>query len=86
MKKSVLTWILAAGFLAFVSVRTVAAAGAADERSDKKKSALDADQKKYDKNGNGKLDPDEEAAMKADQAKARAEEERNRQSGQKKGK
>ena len=29
--------------------------------------------KKYDKNGNGKLDPDEEAARKADQEKARAE-------------
>jgi hypothetical protein len=29
--------------------------------------------KKYDKNSNGKLDPDEEAAWKADLAKARAE-------------
>jgi hypothetical protein len=32
--------------------------------------------RKYDRNGNGKLDPDEEAAMKADQAKERAAKER----------
>lgn len=52
---------------------------AADKDKDEKKSAKDAELlKKYDKNGNGKLDPDEVAAMKADQAKARAEKERKK--------
>ena len=40
----------------------VPAMHAADDAKKKK----EADLKKYDKNGNGKLDPDEKAAMEAD--------------------
>lgn len=43
------------------------------EKAAKKKKQEEAALKKYDKNGNGKLDPDEEAARKADAAKAKAE-------------
>ena len=62
---------------------------AADDKADTKvekkaerKAKHDAEMlKKYDKNGNGKLDPDEEAAMKADQekkaAKKKARDEKN---------
>lgn len=51
---------------------------AADEKADAKKAEQKAKKeaaalKKYDKNANGKLDPDEEALMKEDQAKAKAE-------------
>lgn len=52
---------------------------AADKEKDEKKSAKEAELlKKYDKNGNGKLDPDEVAAMRADQAKAKSEKERKK--------
>jgi len=47
----------------------------ADKKADKKAKHEAEMLKKYDKNGNGKLDPDEEAAMKADMAKAKAEKE-----------
>ena len=44
------------------------------EKAAEKKKQHDAEVlKKYDKNANGKLDPAEEAAMKADLEKARAE-------------
>ena len=47
---------------------------AAAKAKAEKKAKRDADNlKKYDKNGNGKLDPDEDAAMKADMEKAKAE-------------
>ena len=62
--------MLAAGFTFAVPAR------AADDdaaKAEKKKKKMEADLKKYDKNGNGKLDPDEEAAMKADQEKMKAE-------------
>ncbi|HEY1111089.1 MAG TPA: hypothetical protein VGE76_20705 [Opitutaceae bacterium] len=41
------------------------------EKAAKKKKAEAAALKKYDKNANGKLDPDELAAQKADQEKAK---------------
>jgi hypothetical protein len=41
----------------------------AEEKAEKKKKAQEAALKKYDKNKNGKLDPDEIEAQKADQAK-----------------
>ena len=41
------------------------------EKAAKKKKKEEADLKKYDKNANGKLDPDEKAALEADVAKAK---------------
>jgi hypothetical protein len=61
------------------------AVAAAENKDDAaaKKAKKEADQiKKYDKNGNGKLDPDEEAAMKADQAKAKAEKEKKKKAAE----
>ncbi len=54
---------------------TVPAVQAADdaEKAAKKKKKEEADLKKYDKNANGKLDPDEKAALDADVAKKKAE-------------
>ncbi len=43
------------------------------EKAAKKAKKEEADLKKYDKNTNGKLDPDEKAALEADVAKAKAE-------------
>lgn len=50
---------------------TTPALRAADDKAEKKAKREAANLKKYDKNGNGKLDADEEAQMKADQAKAK---------------
>ena len=62
---------------------TVPAIRAADdaEKAAKKAKKTEADLKKYDKNGNGKLDPDEEAAMKADQEKAKSEKKKKKDAG-----
>lgn len=72
--------ILFAGALAFTGLFTAPMVRAQDDQAAKKEKAAerkakrDADLlKKYDKNGNGKLDADEEAAVKADQEKAKAE-------------
>jgi len=47
---------------------------AAEAKQDAQKAQQDAENlQKYDRNANGKLDPDEEAAMKADQAKAKSQ-------------
>lgn len=60
--------------MAIAGMLTLSAYAADKDDGTAKKSKRDADMvKKYDKNGNGKLDPDEEAAMKADQAKAKSE-------------
>ena len=48
---------------------------AAVESAAKKAKREAANLKKYDKNGNGKLDADEEAQMKKDQAEAKAKKE-----------
>jgi hypothetical protein len=62
-----------ASAMAVVSMLALSAYGADKEDPAAKKSKRDAEiLRKYDKNGNGKLDPDEEAAMKADQARAKA--------------
>jgi hypothetical protein len=53
-------WIVCA--LALGSAVAIPAMHAADDAKKKR----DEDIKKYDKNGNGKLDPDEKAAMEAD--------------------
>jgi capsule polysaccharide export protein KpsE/RkpR len=70
--------------LAVACMLTVPALHAADsdaEKAAKKAKKAAADLKKYDKNGNGKLDPDEEAAMKADQEKAKAEKKKKQEEG-----
>jgi len=68
MKKLSSKITLLASVLAVAGMFTVPAVRAADdaEKAAKKKKKAEADLKKYDKNGNGKLDPDEEAALKAD--------------------
>jgi hypothetical protein len=75
MKTPASKFILAASLLAVVCAFTVPAIRAADdaEKAARKKKKEEADLKKYDKNGNGKLDPDEEAARQADMKKAKDE-------------
>ena len=65
---------LIAGMLAVACMLTVPAVYAAsDDKAEKKKKKAEADLRKYDKNANGKLDPDEEAALKADIEKQKTE-------------
>ena len=79
MKKLSSKLTLLAGVLAVACMFTVPTVRAADEKADaaakaEMKAKRDAaNLKKYDKNGNGKLDADEEAAMKADMEKMKAE-------------
>jgi len=47
-------------------------------KGEKKSGVSDEDLRKYDRNRNGKLDPDEEAAMRADEARARREQDRKK--------
>ena len=77
MKKLTSKIALVASLLAVSGMFTIPAYGA-DEKPDAAKKAkepvvTDAVLKKYDVNKNGKLDPDEEKAWKADLAKAKAE-------------
>jgi hypothetical protein len=60
-----------------------ASSTAAEKRSgsskgDKKSDASEEELRKYDRNRNGKLDPDEEAAMRADEARSRREKDRKK--------
>jgi hypothetical protein len=49
------------------------AAHAAEQKKDSEKAQPEAENlRKYDRNAKGKLDPDEEAAIKADQVKAKS--------------
>ncbi len=75
MKKLSSKITLLASILAVAGMFTVPAVRAADDAEKAaKKAKRDAENlKKYDKNANGKLDPDEEAALKADMEKAKAE-------------
>ena len=79
MKKSVSNIVLFASLLTLAGLFiTPSARAQADDTAKKekaeKKAKRDAEElKKYDKNGNGKLDDDEKAVMKADQEKAKAE-------------
>jgi capsule polysaccharide export protein KpsE/RkpR len=76
MKKFSSKLTLLVSLFAVAGMFTVPALRAADDdaaKAEKKKKKQEADLKKYDKNGNGKLDPDEEAALKADVEKAKAE-------------
>jgi hypothetical protein len=63
--------VLIASLFAVACTVAVPAMLAADDAAKKKRA--DADLKKYDKNGNGKLDPDEEAARQADLKKSKEE-------------
>lgn len=76
MKKPASKLTLIAGMIALAFSVAMPPARAADDdaaKAEKKKKKAEADLKKYDKNGNGKLDPDEEAALKADVEKQKAE-------------
>lgn len=75
MKKPASKLLLIASMFAVAFMFTVSAqAQPTDaEKAAKKKKKEEADLKKYDKNTNGKLDPDEKAALEADVAKAKAE-------------
>ena len=66
---------LIAGLLAVACLTTDPTIHAADnaERSSNKTEKEAADLAKYDRNHNGKLDPDEKAAMKADANKQKTE-------------
>ena len=79
-KLTLLASILAiAGMFAVPTVRAqddAAKAKAKAEKAEKKKAD---DLKKYDKNNNGKLDPDEETALKADVEKAKAEKKKKKE-------
>jgi hypothetical protein len=83
MKKPASKLTLIAGLLAVACMLTVPAVQAADdaEKAAKKAKKADADLKKYDKNANGKLDPDEEAALKADVEKQKAERKKKKDEG-----
>ena len=85
MKIPVSKIALIASALAIACLFTVPVVAADKEDAAAKKAKKEADMlKKYDKNGNGKLDPDEEAAMKADQAKAKAAKEKKKKEGESK--
>lgn len=67
----VIAWVGAAPLLRAAEERK---GGPRSEKSDGRGSPADSEAlRKYDRNGNGKLDPDEEAAMKADREKAKTE-------------
>jgi hypothetical protein len=83
MKKPASKLTLIASLLAVACMLTVPAVQAADdaEKAAKKAKKAEADLKKYDKNANGKLDPDEEAALKADVEKQKAERKKKKDEG-----
>ena len=83
MKKLSSKITLLASVLAVACMFTVPAVRAADDAAKaEKKAKRDAENlAKYDKNKNGKLDPDEEAAMKADQEKMKAEKKKKKDEG-----
>jgi hypothetical protein len=74
----------AALFLSMAVTAAMPAVRAAGETGDKKnehKAKPDAETlRRYDKNGDGKLDPDEQAAMRADENKAKAEKAKDKRS------
>jgi hypothetical protein len=83
MKKPAPKTILIASLLAVAGMLTVPALHAADdaEKAAKKAKKAEADLKKYDKNANGKLDPDEEATRKADVDRQKAEKKKKKDEG-----
>jgi capsule polysaccharide export protein KpsE/RkpR len=84
MKNPASKLILILSLAAVAGTYTAPSLRAADDdaaKAEKKKKKMEADLKKYDKNGNGKLDPDEEAALKADQEKAKAAKKKKKDEG-----
>lgn len=87
MTKSISKLLLAGGALAIACFFSVPALRAADEKAEgaakaeKKKKRDEENLKKYDRNANGKLDPDEEAAMKADREKMKGEKKKQKNEG-----
>jgi hypothetical protein len=83
MKTPASKLLLISGLLATACMFAVPAVNAAsdDAKAEKKKQKTAADLKKYDKNANGKLDPDEEAALKADVEKQKNEKKRKKNNG-----
>jgi hypothetical protein len=78
MKKSASKLTLIATMIAAAFVFAVPSINAQDDdKAAKKKKAQEAALKKYDKNKNGKLDPDEEAERKADAEKAKEKKKKN---------
>jgi len=75
MKNSASKITLILSVLALAGAFFVPAVSAQDDAAAKKAKREAANLKKYDKNGNGKLDADEEAQMKKDQAEAKAKKE-----------
>jgi capsule polysaccharide export protein KpsE/RkpR len=73
--------ILIAGMLAATCLLTVPVVQAAsdDAKAEKKMKKAEADLRKYDRNANGKLDPDEEAALRADVEKQKAEKKKKKE-------
>ena len=80
MKQPASKLTLITGMLALACLFTVPMANAAsdDAKADKKKKKLDAELRKYDRNGNGRLDPDEEAARRADAEREKSEKRRKK--------
>lgn len=75
MKKSASKITLILSAMALAGAFFVPAVSAQDDAAAKKAKRDAANLKKYDKNGNGKLDEDEIAQMKKDQAEAKAKKE-----------
>lgn len=75
MKNSASKITLILSVLALAGAFFVPAVSAQDDAAAKKAKREAANLKKYDKNGNGKLDEDEIAQMKKDQAEAKAKKE-----------
>ena len=76
MTRTPIKLALIAGVLLLLGAFALPALRAAEQRKggaaqEEPKKRGDDSLRKYDKNGNGRLDPDEEAAMKADQEKAK---------------
>jgi hypothetical protein len=74
---------LFAGLIAVACIVTVSVLRAAsdDAAAEKKKEKDQADLRKYDRNANGKLDPDEEAARRADVERQNPDNKRNKTKG-----
>jgi hypothetical protein len=79
MKSRISQRLLLLGAIALVGLWMIPAAHAADdERRKAEQKKQEDDLKRYDRNGNGKLDPDEEAARRADEAKEKSGRERKK--------
>ena len=73
---------LFAGLVALACVVTVSfLRGAGDDSAEKRKEKEEADLRKYDRNANGRLDPDEEAARRADVERQNPDSRRKRTKG-----